>query len=176
MYISSFIEILQREVQEGEETVLLPYPEPVLLADAKVFCAIDADYTGDDALLESFIKTARQGLEKYLNLALIPQKRTLETDREIFELPYSPIIAIESVKDKDGSDVEYEDFGTKYPKLDIGSGNGVVTVTYNCGFETVEDDLQTAIKLWVRGLYDKDTDFIDQAKDLAHPHSRNFWI
>lgn len=150
--------------------------EPVPLAEVKEFCAIDADYAGDDTLLTAHIKTARKQLEKYLNLSLGTTERKLFTDKALFDLPYGPIQAITSVKDKDDADVEYDEYGSIYPKIDVGCIHGGVTVLYTAGFEVLEEDLKTAIKLYVRGLYDKDHSYMEQAKDISFPYSRNLFI
>lgn len=70
-----------------------PAVEPVTLSEAKNHCRVDA--TADDALIQSYITTAREWVEDYIDRALVTQQLVMKLDAfpaEI-ELPRPPMIA-----------------------------------------------------------------------------------
>ena len=70
-----------------------PAVEPVTLSEAKAHCRVDA--TADDALIQSYITTAREWVEDYIDRALVTQQLVMKLDTfpgEI-ELPRPPMIA-----------------------------------------------------------------------------------
>jgi uncharacterized phiE125 gp8 family phage protein len=70
-----------------------PAVEPVTLSEAKAHCRVDA--TADDALIQSYITTAREWVEDYIDRALVTQQLVMRLDAfplEI-ELPRPPMIA-----------------------------------------------------------------------------------
>ena len=70
-----------------------PAVEPVTLAEAKAHCRVDT--TADDALIQSYITTAREWVEDYIDRALVTQQLVMKLDAfpaEI-ELPRPPMIA-----------------------------------------------------------------------------------
>jgi uncharacterized phiE125 gp8 family phage protein len=70
-----------------------PAVEPVTLAEAKNHCRVDTN--ADDALIQSYITTAREWVEDYIDRALVTQQLVMRLDAfplEI-ELPRPPMIA-----------------------------------------------------------------------------------
>jgi len=70
-----------------------PAVEPVTLSEAKAHCRVDT--TADDALIQSYITTAREWVEDYIDRALVTQQLVMKLDAfpaEI-ELPRPPMIA-----------------------------------------------------------------------------------
>jgi uncharacterized phiE125 gp8 family phage protein len=70
-----------------------PAVEPVTLSEAKAHCRVDT--TADDALIQSYITTAREWVEDYIDRALVTQQLVMRLDAfplEI-ELPRPPMIA-----------------------------------------------------------------------------------
>jgi uncharacterized phiE125 gp8 family phage protein len=70
-----------------------PAVEPVTLAEAKNHCRVDTN--ADDALIQSYITTAREWVEDYIDRALVTQQLVMKLDAfppEI-ELPRPPMIA-----------------------------------------------------------------------------------
>lgn len=68
-----------------------PASEPVSLADAKLHCRVDI--TADDALIEGYIRTARELCEDYVERAFVTQQLVVKIDQwptEI-ELPRPPM-------------------------------------------------------------------------------------
>lgn len=106
------------------------------------------DITTDDSLLTSFIKSATEDVETYLNRKLNPQTWTTYYDMITAEyeyrypdqripLPFEPVKAITSVKDQDGAVVSYRMLYT-YPsclELNIMPMESLVVVA-EYGYET----------------------------------------
>ena len=70
-----------------------PAVEPVTLAEAKNHCRVDT--SADDALIQSYITTAREWVEDYIDRSLVTQQLVMKLDAfpaEI-ELPRPPMIA-----------------------------------------------------------------------------------
>lgn len=81
--------------------------EPITLSEAKSYLQIDTDYSTDDSQITLALTSARQRLEKYLNIGLV--KRAIEVywgGHEI-ELPLSPTVSVASV-DKSKEDGTFE--------------------------------------------------------------------
>jgi len=85
--------------------------EPVTLQEIKAFLRIDADYVAEDSFLELTAGAARQIMQDELNIGLVPMELEFQWNGCKQELPLSPTIAIVSVKDSEGEDVEYSTDG-----------------------------------------------------------------
>lgn len=99
--------------------------EPVTLEYQKAFSNIDDDYSVKDSVLLSFMVTARQMLEKYLNIGLVNREIEIETCGGVIELPLSPNFEIISVMNGVESVTDYtvNGYSTKTITLGTGSGN-----------------------------------------------------
>lgn len=91
-----------------------PVQEPVTLEEAKAHLRID--YDAEDALITSYIAVAREHCEVVTGLALAPA--TWEARLDAFpagaiELPYPPLVEVESVR--------YVDAGGDEVQLDAGA-------------------------------------------------------
>jgi uncharacterized phiE125 gp8 family phage protein len=77
-----------------------PTVEPVTLTEAKLYCKITG--TGDDTLLNSLIKTAREQIETYTGKSLTEKTYFAEYDKvlndQFFNLPCHPVKTVSSVK------------------------------------------------------------------------------
>lgn len=129
--------------------------EPVLLAEVKKYLRISEDETYDDELITQLIKTARQQLEGYLNISLIPRTVTARVQNEVgyMLLPYSaPNIAITAVIDDNGNTLATTAYSLKgdtfsaflsstaTPANNFYEGScGIVNVTYNVSFSEIHD-------------------------------------
>jgi uncharacterized phiE125 gp8 family phage protein len=87
--------------------VTAPAVEPISLAEAQEFCRVDSGDTSQDSLLTALVKSAREYAENLTRRSYV--KRTLELTLSEFcfeiELPYPPLLYVESVKyiDLDGN-------------------------------------------------------------------------
>lgn len=162
--------------------------EPVTLAEAKEYCRIDNDYTGEDDLINDLIKAARRAIEKYANISLVKKRIKVFSDtNKTLWLPYSPVIEIESVKDVNDNDIPYD--GAIKFKVKI-NRSGEYFVTYTTGFTPLPTDLKLAVLKQVLTDYDNrenftvsnnstvraGTNLANSAKNLAYPYSRNLLL
>lgn len=178
--------------------------EPVTVEEAKAFLVIDADYTADDELIEGLITAARDLLEKYTNKSFGEKTLEVFTDKSHLDLPYGPIVDIESVTDQDAIAItDYSIKGLDYKTIYFRGGSlenyyqrnkdqicdtGVVTghyVSYTTGYGSegvspLPPALKLAIKEQVREFYNNrgtDSEEINlTAKVLADPYCRRSWI
>ena len=164
--------------------------EPVTLEEAKVFCRVDADYTGDDDMLTSLIKSARQRIEHFANISLVPKRVRAFWDEVGYtlNLPFYPVREIESVVDDEGESVYYKPKGKH--KIEVPHASDFF-VTYTTGYEVLPDDLKLAVLKQVLTDYDHRENFVingntqqltgvnlsNDAKSLIAPHNRTLiWL
>jgi len=144
-----------------------PDSEPVTLEEAKVQLHIEDDYTDEDALITSLIKTARRMSESYAGLSFLTQEREMKLDRfpcngdyyynrrrrsDGIIVPYGPIQSIDAVKYIDGDGVEqtmdpadyktdlHSDLARIFPTdswPSIADEPNAVTVQYTAGYDSV---------------------------------------
>jgi uncharacterized phiE125 gp8 family phage protein len=160
--------------------VTAPAVEPLSLAEAQEFCRVDSGDTSQDSLLTALIKSAREYAENLTRRSYV--KRTLELTlsefcREI-ELPYPPLLYVESVKyiDLDGTlqtvdpslyqvDTYREPgrvmpaYGEFWPNTRGGSDFNPVRVRYAAGYATsgspdsdtdYRANLPETLRVWMR--------------------------
>lgn len=136
--------------------------EPVSRTDAKNWMRID--YTDDDTLIDSLISAARQHLEKLTGRSLSNKKYSVNielrgTQNEwVIELPYSPVICVDSVNLKEGiNDNELltvnDDYEVIGGKLWI-YAQGIYTVVYQAGYGSIPYDLRNDILTLVAWMYE----------------------
>ena len=108
--------------------------EPLSLTEAKAWMRI-VDYTTDDTLITSLIKSTRKNLEKYTGLSFGTKTLDviMENDKLEFELPYSPVQSVTSVEKWDGDEW--------------------VTLTADTDYYVIEDCLQVFTKAKFRIVY-----------------------
>jgi len=127
---------------------------PVTVAEAKVWCKItDPGYTSEDNLITMLVAAMTEYAEHLTGRAFV--ERTLELNLDCFEycieLPYAPLIGIDSIKYTDINDAEQTVTSTDY-EVDtvsepgkvrpvkgkswpaIGSGFNPVRITYRAGY------------------------------------------
>lgn len=150
--------------------------EPVTLAEAKNFCKIDVD--DDDVLLQALITAARQLCEAYSNIGFINRQVAvvLNNGNGGAYLPFGPIYEIISVTDTYGNVVTADIQGVKWKQV-LWPRAERLDIVYNAGYETLPEDLKTALLNAIYYLYDNRsvaTDGIGEiAKKILNPISRN---
>lgn len=144
--------------------------EPVSLDEAKAHCRIDFD--DDDALVGALITAARQAIEDYCHISIVPKTITLTLEaaeqlRSIFaqpyqvreqwnsfELPYGPTQAVLSVTSigSDGTTVlscvlnqDYYLTGVAFKTIKIINSFSNNILVYTVGYATVPQALKQAI-------------------------------
>lgn len=126
------------------KVITAPATEPVTVAEARTFCGLGSD-TSHDSLLTLFIQSAREGLERELNRALITQ--TIEDEHECFPdsgrftLRFVPVTSITSFKYYDSDEAVYDI--SEYTKI-LNSEPASVTLTDD--FSWPEDVLAVKIR------------------------------
>jgi len=120
--------------------------EPVTLQEAKDWCRIDV--ADDDSLITSLITAARIMCENYANLSFIKRTVTAKIKNGLggFVAPYGPVIGTPTATDSDGNAITDFDLDNSY------SGN--TTVTYQAGYETLPQNLKTALLNQISFLYE----------------------
>lgn len=128
--------------------------EPVSLTDAKNWMRID--YTSDDTLIQSLINASRIHIEKLTGVAFVNkllksyiQTTGYEPSVWMVDLPYGPVICIDSVKIKTGINTwetltKNEDYEVIAGKLWLYT-QGNYEVQYQSGFSSVPEDIATDI-------------------------------
>jgi len=122
--------------------------EPVSLEEAKSYMQIDADYASDDNQIRIAISSARERLERYLNIGLVNRDITIEWNGSCIKLPLTPNFDIVSVSDKDGilATDKYNVSQGRNKKIsinDVVSGN--LNYFYSITTETVQISRESGI-------------------------------
>lgn len=161
------------QVSEGAVT------EPVTLQEIKDYLVIDFVDVVVDAELTRHNKSARQSVEQYLNLALVPKAVTLDAvltgDTEDIRLPYGKGVSgvtVNSLSDSDaakvlasGSDYYVRGAGIRIP------GSGRYAVSYTTVPGTVPEAIKEAIKMEVENRYNKnEAGLTDAIKEKLNPY------
>ncbi len=144
--------------------------EPVLLAEAKLWCKIESDQTEDDAIVTALIKAARRKCEQFVNLGFITRTVTanINNPNGNFYLPYGPVTNTPTATDGDGNalDVTWQLGLLKAPL-------GESTVTYNAGYDELPEELKTALKEQIIYMHEHrgegTSDMSPMAKQLLQP-------
>lgn len=162
--------------------------EPVTVAEAKEYCKIDNDYTGEDVLIEDLIKSSRIALEIFANISIVEKRLKVFSDSDkTLWLPYSPVIEVESITNNFNDLIEF-DATIKY-KIKLGQA-GPYYITYRAGFTPIPQDIKLAVLKQVLTDYDNRENFTvnnnstvrsssslsNSAKNLVHPYSRNLLL
>jgi uncharacterized phiE125 gp8 family phage protein len=152
--------------------------EPVSLTEAKANMKI-VDFTTDDTLITSLIKSSRLHLEKFTSLSFGTKNivAILENDRYEFEIPYGPIQSVTSVEKWDGDEWVTLKADTDY--YVVGDDLKVFTyskfrITYVAGYTSLPEDLKTDIKTLTAWQYQNRGIQINDANS-DFPNYLNAW-
>ena len=137
------------EITEGETE------EPVTVEEAKAWMRVD--YDDDNDLIEGMIKSARQSIEQFINLALVDKTvlidvtTTCETDN--IRLPFIDTIEEIDIEDIDGEDdVDVENYKIRGAGVKVNYG-GYFSISYDIEPGEVPEGLKEAIKMEVAERY-----------------------
>lgn len=129
--------------------------EPVTLSEAKAWMRVD--YSDDDALITSMIKSARQSLENFLNVALVDKSvvmdvtTTSETDN--VRLPFADNIYEIAVTDIDDDEaIDAANYKVRGNGVKIGF-DGYFSITYDIYVDEAPEAIKEAIKMEVAERY-----------------------
>lgn len=128
--------------------------EPVSLPDAKIWMKIDYDF--EDGLIKDLISASRVHLEKISGIAFVNKliKVNLQTTGLypgvwMVDLPYAPLICVDSVTRKTGINMwstltKNEDYEVIGGKLWL-YAQGTYNVQYQCGYSSIPEDLASDV-------------------------------
>lgn len=129
--------------------------EPVTVDEAKDWMRVD--YEDDNDLIESMIKSARQTLEKFLNLALVDKtvsfdaKTTCEEDS--IRLPYVEDIEEITITDVDkDEEVVADNYKLRYSGVKV-NYSGLFGIEYDIEAGEIPEAIKEAIKMEVAERY-----------------------
>jgi uncharacterized phiE125 gp8 family phage protein len=156
----------------GLKLITAPQAEPITLAEAKSHLRITAN--DEDALIETWIKAAREYCEGYQNRAYITQTWELALDsfpnERIMKIPLPPLQSVTSIKyyDTEGTETvfpsdDYEvdtysepgrislGYGKSWPSSILRPVNGVI-ITFTAGYGDTAADVSEKVKQAIKVL------------------------
>lgn len=163
-----------------QKTVTDATTEPVLLPEVKEYMKVD--YTEEDNLITSLIKTARKVLEQHYDIGIIEKTVQVIINNSCGgrDLPGAPISEIISVETRGGAITDYKIIGDfdRYVECPVCD---YLKIQYKSGYPLaqVPDEYKTAIKaqvLWMferRGDQDIESKISPQADAILKFYSRN---
>lgn len=110
--------------------------------------SIPSDFDDDDALIADLITSARERIEEFTGLSLIPKTLEIEFTNLAgnFEIPFGPVTTILNVKDDEGDSISTDDFDVslngrilKNPKYEN------MTMLYEAGYTDLPKGLKDAM-------------------------------
>ena len=162
----------------GLKLITAPQAEPITLAEAKSHLRITS--TDEDALIETWIKAAREYCEGYQNRAYITQTWEMALDsfpsERIMKIPLPPLQSVTPIKyyDPQGTEKEFSSddyevdtynqpgrislgYGKSWPSETLRPVNGVI-IEFKAGYgdtaDTVPAKVKQAIKVLIGELYE----------------------
>lgn len=141
-------------------TIPINSTEPFTVAEAKAYARITD--SSEDALIGELITAARQAIEKFTQLALVPSNVVAILDNSYgeIELPYGPFVSDLVVVDKEGTAVTATILGERFKYLESPINNYLkctykagYTAKSEAGYVTMPIDLLNAIKDQFAFLY-----------------------
>jgi uncharacterized phiE125 gp8 family phage protein len=110
--------------------------------------SIPSDFDDDDALIADLITSARERIEEFTGLSLVPKTWEIEFTNLAggFEIPFGPVNTILNVKDDEGDSISTDDFDVslngrilKNPKYEN------MTMLYEAGYTDLPKGLKDAM-------------------------------
>lgn len=141
------------------------YSEGVSLTLAKQWARVNTG-TEEDDIFELLIVAARQAIEAFTGLSLVPKAAqvTMLVPQALFELPYGPVTSTPSFVDFQGEVITVDLVGFEFPKIEYGFDQ-FITATYNVGYDTdtLPSQLKTAWLNQIVFMYENRGDNSDTA-------------
>ena len=146
--------------------------------------SISSDFNDDDDIIETLIRSARERIEEFTGLSLIPKTWEIEFTNLAggFEIPFGPINTIINVKDDEGDSISTDDFEVslngrilKTPKY------ANMTMLYEAGYVNLPKGLKDAMYKEVAYRYinrgDENVDGMSrEAMNLASRYKTINWL
>jgi uncharacterized phiE125 gp8 family phage protein len=145
-----------------------PAVEPVSLSEVKLHIRQD-DSVGsvEDAMLTRWIKGARERSEHYTQRAFVTQtwQLTLDAFPSAIELPWSPVIAVSSVKYLDSAGALQTLDSADYKVDNLGRQVGYIVPAYTKIWPTTYPEINAVIVEWTAGYGPAAADVPECVKD-----------
>ena len=140
--------------------------EPITLEEVKAHLRVDGDL--EDPSLAAYLSAARSHCERFTGLSFVEQGITLvkrrkelvddlqpfEPQKVYIDLPLSPVVAVDSVKDGDGNEVIHEvDIDSVPAVLTVDDMPAKLLVEYTTGTTQVLPDVKLAILMMTHLMY-----------------------
>lgn len=146
--------------------------------------SLSSDFNDDDELIEILIKSARERLEEYTGLSLIPKTWEIEFTNLAgnFEIPFGPITQINTLLDDQGDSISTDDFSTSSSLRILKSPHYEnMVMNYEAGYFVIPRGLKDAILKEVAYRYiqrgDENVDGLSkEAMVLASKYKTANWI
>lgn len=152
----------------------------ITVAEAKKQCFVDfADQ--DTYFRDVLIPSARNIIENYLQLSLVPCEITVTIQNDIagFKLPWGPYTDGLIINDEDGNIVSADRYKLKGDEL-YQYDHSILTLSYNAGYDedTLPAALKQAILQQIADLWNNkgDGNISPAAKQFAAPFNKNSYI
>jgi uncharacterized phiE125 gp8 family phage protein len=156
--------------------------EYITLTEVKTHLKVD--FTDDDTYITMLITAARQVIEKYTGLALVPTTVTAILQNQVapMELPVTPYVSGLAITDNNNEAAtiasdNYTLTGTSLVQLT----SNLITVTYSAGYtiSTLPTALKLAVLHEITWLYENRGDaekISPSAKTFASQYKRGTWL
>lgn len=168
--------------------------EPVTVSEMKNYLRLEgfidsseslsSEFNDDDVLIADLIRSARERIEEFTGLSLIPKTIEIEFTNlnGNFEIPFGPVNAINYLKDDEGDSISTDDYSTsfnlrvlKYPHWPE------MTMSYEAGYVVLPKGLKEAIMKEVAYRYinrgDENSEPISrEAMNIASSYKTANWI
>jgi len=146
--------------------------------------SLSSEFNDDDVLIADLIRSARERMEEFTGLSLIPKTWEIEFTNlnGNFEIPFGPVLDILNLKDDEGDSISTDDYSTsfnmrvlKYPKWEN------MTMQYEAGYVVLPKGLKDALYKEVAYRYihrgDENNEGLSrEAMNLASTYKTANWI
>jgi len=140
------------------------YSEPIDLATAKLYCRALTG-TAEDTIFTLLITAARQAIEEYTLLSLIPKTAQviIENPAAPMGVPYGPVVGGVTYTDSNGNQTYPMQVGFDFPE--VFTYTGQLTLNYSCGYTSngLPKELMVAILDQINFMYENRGDNSDTA-------------
>lgn len=136
--------------------------EPVSLAEMKDYMRLTGfsgiesvdEFTFDDDLIERLIRAARHKIEQYCGISIVNKSLVAHIKNYAgdTELPFGPVVDVDSVTDIDGNEINFTVVGTDFKIMRLPQQE--VLVSYRCGYDSIPDEIIVAIQITVAYWYE----------------------
>ena len=141
---------------------------------------IEAEYTGDDALLTDLLAVATAAISDIINADIVEVERTVEHNGEVAFYPYAPVVSVTGTKGGAETTVKVTKM---WEGVKVESDADTLVIKSGYG-ENIPEPLQHAILMKAAALYD--TERTDQVigvnvaqmgviEALVRPYKRKYW-